>query len=63
MRYKIKLETNQGPIFNWFLNQYLNFVLWFNGVGVDGDMDIETAADLAVPIVAREINWIKKLYE
>lgn len=51
---RMKIETNKGKIFDWFLNHYLNFILWMRGI-YDNEEE-------AVKITAMEINKIKKLF-
>lgn len=48
---KLRITTNQGKIFDFFLNLYLNLGLWWKGID-----DV----DRAVEFSARKINRIKK---
>lgn len=52
---KIKIKTNYGVIFDWFLNSYLNLVLWLNNV--------QDNENMAVDICAREINKMKGFFK
>lgn len=51
---KIKLTTNRGKSFDWFLNFYLNLWLWLNG--------IEDDVDKATTLIANQIRWINKIF-
>ena len=48
----MKIETNKGKVFDCFLNIWINFVLWTNGV--------DDNKDIACDIATREINRIKR---
>ena len=47
-RNKIKLTTNRGKLFDWFLNKWLNWKLWLYG--------IDDNADDATKLVAKELK-------
>jgi len=42
---KVKVTTNRGKIFDWFLNRYLNFVIWSYGINDNIDLVASITAD------------------
>jgi len=52
MKMRNQVTSNKGKIFDWFLNRYLNFMLWYKGI----NNDIEGATKMA----AEEIKRIGK---
>jgi len=57
----MKLKTNQGKIFDFFLNSWVNLVLWWNGIGVWEETD-QTDQGLAMEITAREVKKFQKIF-
>lgn len=49
---KIKLKTNKGKVFDWFLNIYINAGLWLSGV--------EDNEKAALEFTARQLKIISK---
>lgn len=40
------LTTDKGKVFDWFLNRYINFILWFKMIDNEEDAIKETAAQI-----------------
>lgn len=43
---KIKIQTNRGWLFDWYINARINFELWLLGIYDDEDKAVEIAADI-----------------
>lgn len=53
MRKKIKLTTNKGKLYDWWLNKRLNFKLWLNHIDDD--------EEAATTFIAQELSKRNKL--
>lgn len=50
---KMTLTTNRGKIFDYFLNLYINFILWFKMINDE---------DTAIEETSKQIIMIKKTF-
>lgn len=50
----MKLTTNKGKVFDWFLNIYINLVLWSKGIN-----DVDRTSEETAKIIIK----LKKLIE
>lgn len=51
---KMRVSTNKGNPFDWFLNKFINFVLWHNCVVDDEEEAIKITARIMTRLGAVE---------